>query len=360
MSDSLKYDELSNEQLRAIDTACVEFERALQNSEPVLIESLLSAVPQQIRMTLFFELLSAELEARLNRDEAPNVAEYEVRFPNYEAEILRAFAETEKLVASSNASVQILKAGQSMSVGRSQAKAGIAPDDGDATERKASSVSQETVQQLPRKIGRYRLEQIIGQGAFGVVYRAYDEQLNRIVAVKTPHESIVVDAQKAKAYLTEAQFVAGLDHPHIVPVYDFGSTDSVACYIVSRFIDGSSLSARLKRGNLNYSEATTLTAAIAEALQAAHRKGLIHRDVKPGNILIDGDGKAWLTDFGLALQDDNSVKGPKYVGTPAYMMPISSRSCCLARETVMDFRKAFDSGNNASKERMLTRRFRLA
>ena len=252
MAESLQYDELSDDQLRAIDTACTEFERALQNTEPVTIESLLPAVPLQIRMTLFRELLSAELEARLNRDQEPNVAEYEVRFPNYSAEILRAFAETEKLVASSNASVQILKAGQSLSVGRSQAKAGIASDDGDATERKASSVFQETAQQLPRKIGRYRLEQIIGQGAFGVVYRAYDEQLNRVVAVKTPHESIVVDAQKAKAYLTEAQFVAGLDHPHIVPVYDFGSTDSVACYIVSRFIDGGSLSARLKRGNLNY------------------------------------------------------------------------------------------------------------
>ena len=273
MSDSLKYDELSDEQLRVIDTACVEFERALQNLEPVPIESLLSAVPQQIRMTLFFELLSAELEARLNRDEAPNVAEYEVRFPNYEAEILRAFAETEKLVASSNASVQILKAGQSKSVSRSQAEHRIAPDDGDSSEQKAASVSAEIAQQLPRKIGRYRLEQIIGQGAFGVVYRAYDEQLNRVVALKTPYESTVVDALKARAYLTEAQFVAGLDHPHIVPVYDFGCTDSVACYIVSRFIDGCSLSARLKRGNLSYSDATTLTVAIAEALHAAHRKG---------------------------------------------------------------------------------------
>ena len=252
-------------------SGCMEFERALRNAEPVTIESLLPAVPLRIRMTLFRELLSAELEARLNRDEEPNVAEYEVRFPDYAAEILRAFAETEKLVASSNASVQILKAGQSMSVGRAQAEAGIASDDGVASERKASSVSQEIVQQLPRNIGRYRLERIIGQGAFGVVYRAYDEQLNRAVAVKTPHESTAIDVQKAKAYLTESQFVAGRDHPHIVPVYDFGSTDTVACYIVSRFIDGGSLSARLKRGNLNYSDAATLTAAIAEALQAAHR-----------------------------------------------------------------------------------------
>ena len=95
MTESLQYDELSDDQLRAIDAACMEFEHALRNAEPVTIESLLPEVPLQIRMTLFRELLSAELEARLNRDEEPNVAEYEVRFPNYAAEILRAFAETE-------------------------------------------------------------------------------------------------------------------------------------------------------------------------------------------------------------------------------------------------------------------------
>ncbi len=325
MTESQQYDELSDDQLRAIDSACMEFERALRQAEPVTIESLLPSVVPQIRTTLFRELLSVELEARLNRDEEPNVAEYETRFPDYSAEIFRAFAETEKLVASSHASVQILKAGQSMSAVRMQADIGIAPDHPGSSERTSSSVSQETTQLLPRHLGRYRLDKIVGQGAFGVVYQAHDEQLNRVVAVKTPHESIVADSQKAKAYLTEAQLVAGLDHPHIVPVYDFGSTDTVACYIVSRFIDGGSLSARLKRGSLSYADAATLTASIAEALQAAHRKGLIHRDVKPGNILIDTDGKAWLTDFGLALRDDNTLKGPKYVGTPAYMSPEQAR-----------------------------------
>ncbi len=325
MSDSQRYDDLSNDQLRTIDSTCMEFERALRQAESVTIESLLPSVPMQIRLTLFRELLSVELEARLNRDEQPNVAEYQNRFPNYTAEILRAFAETEKLVASSHASVQRLKAGQSISVDRSPVEADKRADDGRSSEQKPSSASHEIVQALPRHIGRYRLEQIVGQGAFGVVYRAVDEQLDRVVAVKTPQDSTTVDVIKTKAYLTEAQAVAGLDHSHIIPVYDFGSTDSVACYIVSKFIDGISLSARLKRGCLSYIDAATLAATTADALHAAHRKGLIHRDVKPSNILIDGDGKAWLTDFGLALRDDNIVNGPKYVGTPAYMSPEQAR-----------------------------------
>ncbi len=137
------------------------------------IESLLPTVPLQIRMNLFRELLSAELEARLSRDEEPNIGEYQARFPDDAAEILRAFAETEKLVASSNASVQILQTGQSNSVIRSQTEVLVAPDEGGVLERTASSVSKEIVQQLPRNIGKYRIEQIIGQGAFGVVYRAY-------------------------------------------------------------------------------------------------------------------------------------------------------------------------------------------
>ncbi len=141
MAESKHYDELSDDQLRAIDTACMKFERALRNAKPMMIESLLPTVPLQIRMNLFRELLSAELDARLNRDEEPNIGEYQVRFPDYAAEILRAFAETEKLVASSNASVQILQTGQSKSVIRSQTEVLVAPDEGGALERTASSVS---------------------------------------------------------------------------------------------------------------------------------------------------------------------------------------------------------------------------
>lgn len=176
-----------------------------------------------------------------------------------------------------------------------------------------------------RRIGRYRLEQMIGQGAFGVVYRAYDEQLDRIVAVKLPHQTVVATSESLRAYLSEAQMVARLDHRHIVPVYDFGSNNDVPCFIVSKFIDGNSLSARLKQGRLDYRSSAKLVASIAEALQAAHRQGVVHRDVKPGNILIDSEGHAWLTDFGLALREENIGKGPKYVGTPAYMSPEQAR-----------------------------------
>jgi serine/threonine protein kinase len=173
----------------------------------------------------------------------------------------------------------------------------------------------------PQRIGRYKIERVVGSGTFGVVYRAHDEQLGRVVAIKVPHDKLVSRPEAIQMYLAEAQTVAGLDHPNIVPVYDFASSVEVPCYIVSKYVDGSSLSARLKEGGLHHRAAANLVAAIAEALHAAHRKGLVHRDVKPGNILIDREGRPYLADFGLVLSDDHIGQGPKYVGTPAYMSP---------------------------------------
>src|SRR6516225_10312302 len=93
----------------------------------------------------------------------------------------------------------------------------------------------------PQYIGRYRVERILGKGGFGLVYLAHDEQLNRPVAIKVPHARLVAEADDAEAYLTEARTVANLDHPHIVPVYDVGSTEQFPCFVVSKYIDGSNL-----------------------------------------------------------------------------------------------------------------------
>src|ERR1700681_2827634 len=91
---------------------------------------------------------------------------------------------------------------------------------------------------LPAHVGRYRVERLLGAGGFGLVYLAYDEQLQRLVAIKVPHRKLVDHPEAAEAYLTEARTIANLDHPHIVPVYDFGSTDQFPCYFVSKYIDG--------------------------------------------------------------------------------------------------------------------------
>src|SRR6202795_3576245 len=177
----------------------------------------------------------------------------------------------------------------------------------------------------PQRIGRYRIEKVLGEGGFGLVYLAHDGQLQRLVAIKVPHARLVAQATNAEAYLTEARTVANLDHPNIVPVHDVGSTDEFPCYVVSKYIDGTDLTTRLKQSRLSIHETVELVATVAEALHHAHKQGLVHRDIKPGNILLDKSGKPFVADFGLALREQDVGKGPRYAGTPAYMSPEQAR-----------------------------------
>ena len=177
----------------------------------------------------------------------------------------------------------------------------------------------------PQHIGRYRIENVLGQGGFGLVYLAHDDQLQRPVAIKVPHGKLVDRPEAAEAYLTEARTVANLDHPHIVPVFDVGSTEDCPCYVVSKYIDGTDLATRLEQSRLFLHEAVELVATVAEALHHAHKQGLVHRDIKPGNILLDRSGKPFVADFGLALRERDVGQGPRYAGTPAYMSPEQAR-----------------------------------
>ena len=157
--------------------------------------------------------------------------------------------------------------------------------------------------ELPSHVGRYRIERLLGEGGFGRVYLAHDEQLQRRVAVKVPHRRLVGRPEDADAYLAEARTAAGLDHPHIVPVFDTGSTADCPCFIVSKYIEGRTLAWRIRNDRPPATEAAGLVATVAEALHHAHRKGVVHRDVKPGNILLDASGQPHVADFGLALRE---------------------------------------------------------
>jgi eukaryotic-like serine/threonine-protein kinase len=193
--------------------------------------------------------------------------------------------------------------------------------DGEGTVEHAVARQPATQQQ----VGRYRVERVLGQGGYGTVYLAYDEQLRRHVAVKVPHRRLVKSTEDVQVYLTEARVLASLDHPHVVPVFDAGQTEDGYCYIVSKYVDGSSLAVRLRESRPTILQAAEIAAAIAEALHHAHQRNLVHRDVKPGNILLDAAGQAYLADFGLALKEEDFGKTWGYAGTPAYMSPEQAR-----------------------------------
>jgi serine/threonine protein kinase/formylglycine-generating enzyme required for sulfatase activity len=174
---------------------------------------------------------------------------------------------------------------------------------------------------VPARLGRYRITAEVGSGGFGVVYKGYDDELRRDVAIKVPHRERITRPEEAEAYLKEARVVASLDHAHIVPVFDVGRTDDGLCYVVSKFIEGSDLSAKIKTTRLAWPDSAELVATIAEALHHAHKRRLVHRDVKPANILIDTESKPHLADFGLALKEEDYGKRAGVCGTPAYMSP---------------------------------------
>jgi serine/threonine protein kinase len=172
-------------------------------------------------------------------------------------------------------------------------------------------------------LGRFRIISRLGRGAFGTVYRAYDPVLDREVALKVPHAE-ALDRPEAKArFLREPKAAAQLRHPHIVPIYDAG-IDGDRLYIASAYIDGQTLEAAIDAERPDFRQAAVIVHDLADALYYAHLLGVIHRDVKPANIMIDDRGEALLMDFGLARLDRGEEKLTQdgtLMGTPAYMPP---------------------------------------
>jgi serine/threonine protein kinase/formylglycine-generating enzyme required for sulfatase activity len=174
-------------------------------------------------------------------------------------------------------------------------------------------------------IGRYRVLRVLGDGGFGRVYLAYDPDLQRNVAIKVPARGDLARFLDVEAYLREARIVARLSHPNIVPVYDVGHADDGRGYVVSKYMEGGDLKTRLERGRPSFADSAELVAVLCDALQYTHTQDLFHRDIKPGNILLDAAGVPSLADFGLALRDEDVGQGASYLGTAAYMSPEQAR-----------------------------------
>ncbi|HEX4807151.1 MAG TPA: protein kinase [Conexibacter sp.] len=171
--------------------------------------------------------------------------------------------------------------------------------------------------------GRYRLEARIGTGGMSSVYRAMDETLERPVAIKLMNREIATDSDQLERFRREARAVAQLSHPHIVGVIDYGE-DQGRPYIVLEYVEGETLKERIRRnGELDVSEAVAYAIEIARALGCAHARHIVHRDVKPQNVLIDEEGSAKVTDFGIArsLDDDGLTADGRVLGTTDYVSP---------------------------------------
>src|ERR1700732_5283616 len=171
--------------------------------------------------------------------------------------------------------------------------------------------------------GRYRLDAQIGRGGMSTVYRAFDTVLERPVAVKLMHREIASDSAQIERFRREARSVAQLSHPHIVTVIDAGD-DEGRPYIVFEFVEGETLKQPIRRlGQLPVPEAVAYAIEIARALGAAHQRNIVHRDVKPQNVLIDPEGSAKVTDFGIArsLDEDGLTVDGRVLGTTDYVSP---------------------------------------
>jgi eukaryotic-like serine/threonine-protein kinase len=170
---------------------------------------------------------------------------------------------------------------------------------------------------------RYRLEEKIGSGGMSSVYRAFDPMLERWVAIKLMHRDISNDPDQLERFRREARAVAQLNHPHVVTVIDAGEDDG-APYIVFEYVEGETLKDRIRRlGRLPVSEAVAYAIEIGRALESAHANRLVHRDVKPQNVLIDQDGRAKVTDFGIArsLEAQGLTATGRVLGTTDYVSP---------------------------------------
>ena len=168
----------------------------------------------------------------------------------------------------------------------------------------------------------YQIESVVGRGGMGVVYRATDLSLQRPVALKLVAPELAGDELFRRRFLKEPRLAASLDHPNVVPIYEAGEHDG-QLYLAMRFVDGSDMRTLLRReGGLPAERALDILAQVAGALDAAHRRGLVHRDVKPANVLVDEDGHAYLTDFGVTKQlGGNTTETGQIVGTLDYVAP---------------------------------------
>jgi eukaryotic-like serine/threonine-protein kinase len=308
------------EQAQRIHPFCEEFEARWRAGGVPRIEEYLDRADERDRGALVRELLLLEVEIKRERGEATSPDDYQTRFPDAASDIVAAFAQP----------------------GRPPAFPGGGRNQGEPSAREFHNAR--TVFLPPRSddssgpistpdgsfgwIGEYEVLSEIARGGMGVVYKARQKRVKRLVALKMILTGQMASNEERERFLREAEMAANLDHPNIVPIYEV--SESQGCPFFSmKLIEGESLSHLIKQKRLHQSvydpdTAAQLTATVARAVHFAHERGFLHCDLKPSNILLETDGRPYVTDFGLAKRaaEDSSLSvSGAILGTPSYMAP---------------------------------------
>jgi serine/threonine protein kinase len=173
---------------------------------------------------------------------------------------------------------------------------------------------------IGKTVGSFTILEEVGRGGMATVYSAMQHSMNRKVALKVLPRHFMHDPDFLERFEREVEVISRLEHPHILPIYDYGETDGVP-YIAMRFLGGGSMAQLIRRGVPKLKEIEKPFNQVAEALDYAHQQGIIHRDLKPGNIMLDENSNAYLSDFGIARVLGSNLTGSAIIGTPAYMSP---------------------------------------
>ncbi|MGO9110215.1 MAG: protein kinase domain-containing protein [Thermoguttaceae bacterium] len=280
---------------------CDQFEAAWKAGTRPKIDEFLTGIPQAEWPDLLRELLILDLHYRRQAGENPTLEAYRGEYPALQLDQFASLYPETSQPAPPN------------------------PEGETVPFTSSESDAQAPRSELPRirYLGDYELVEEIARGGMGVVYKARQISLNRIVAVKMILAGQLATKADRDRFHSEAQAAAFLDHPNIVPIFEVGEHEGQH-YFSMGYVDGQSLAIRLAEGPLPPKEAAELVATVAEAVEYAHRQGVIHRDIKPSNILVDCNGRPRITDFGLAKRVDSGsdlTATGQVLGTPSYMAP---------------------------------------
>ena len=287
--------------------------RAWESGQPILVEQLLDEFPElSSQEDAILELLYSEFCLRTQAGESPDPEEYYQRFDSLNEPLRRLF----EVHAALDSAAETLS-------NQDATDAFSRPDDDSINSSLDAADAPQPLSISGRILGDFELQEELGRGGMGTVYLARQISMNRLVAVKTIIAGPWAGTREITRFLREVEAAARLDHPGIVPIYEFGQEQGYYFFSMPR-VNGPDLSSRLAAGPFSFRESAELVCKLATALQYAHEHGIVHRDLTPANILIDSDQQPRITDFGLARQmesaEELTVTGD-LLGTPAYMSP---------------------------------------